>query len=98
MTAHRRSPTCCTPGGLLGASALDSSELESYGLPGPGRWVSVYANAAHAFMYVAGLRLDTVEDPAYDTGPNAGIPGPKWRVSPTVPDWSTWVVRHPPGL
>ncbi len=85
-------------GGVLGASALDSTELSSYGLPGPGRYVSIYANAAHTFIYVAGLRFDTVEDPAYDTGPNSGKPGPKWRVSPTVPDWSSWTVRHPPGL
>ena len=85
-------------GGVLGASALDSTELSSYGLPGPGRYVSIYANAAHAFIYVAGLRFDTVEDPAYDTGPNSGKPGPKWRVSTTVPDWSSWTVRHPAGL
>jgi hypothetical protein len=85
-------------GGMLGASALDSAGLERYGQPGPGRWVSVYANAAHAFMYVAGLRLDTVEDRSYDTGPNGGVPGPKWRVSPSVPGWASWVVRHPVGL
>jgi hypothetical protein len=85
-------------GGVLGTSALDSTELESYGEPGPGKYISIYANAAHTFMYVAGLRFDTVEDPAYDTGPNSGKPGPRWRVSPTVPDWSTWTVRHPPGL
>jgi len=85
-------------GGVLGASTLDSTELSSYGLPGPGRYVSIYANAAHAFMYVAGLRVDTVEDPVYDTGPNSGKPGPKWRVSTTVPDWSSWTVRHPAGL
>jgi len=85
-------------GGLLGPNALDSSELENYGAPGPGRYVSIYANAAHAFMYVAGLRLDTVEDPAYDTGPNSGRPGARWRVSATVPGWASWTVRHPPGL
>ncbi|HTZ62663.1 MAG TPA: hypothetical protein VMB51_01010 [Solirubrobacteraceae bacterium] len=85
-------------GGVLGEDALDSSELQSYGLPGPGRYVTIYANAAHAFMYVAGLRFDTVEDPAYDSGPNSGKPGPKWRVSATVPDWAAWSVRHPPGL
>ena len=78
---------------------MDSSELASAtAQPGPGRYVTIYANAAHAFMYVAGLRFDTVEDPAYDSGPNAGKPGPKWRVSATVPDWATWTVRHPPGL
>jgi hypothetical protein len=85
-------------GGMFAEYAEDSTELESYGLPGPGKYVSIYANAAHAFMYVAGLRLDTVEDPAYDTGPNSGKPGPKWRVSPTIPDWASWTVRHPPGL
>ncbi len=85
-------------GGVLGAEALDSSGLASYGLPGPGRYVTIYANASHAFMYVAGLRLDTVEDPAYDSGPNAGRPGPRWRVSPAVPGWAAWTVRHPAGL
>ena len=85
-------------GGVLGLSALDSTELESYGASGPGRWVTIYANAAHAFMYVAGLRMDTVEDPAWDSGPNAGVPGPRWRVSISVPGWASWVVRHPPGL
>lgn len=85
-------------GGVLGSAALDSTGLASYGLPGPGRWVSIYANSAHAFMYVAGLRFDTVFDAAYDTGPNAGVAGPRWRVSPTVPGWASWTVRHPPGL
>jgi hypothetical protein len=85
-------------GGVFGPYAEDSTELENYGEPGPGRYISIYANAGHAFMYVGGLRFDTVEAPAYDTGPNSGKPGPKWRVSPSVPDWATWTVRHPPGL
>ncbi|HEV3072146.1 MAG TPA: hypothetical protein VGY76_12065 [Solirubrobacteraceae bacterium] len=85
-------------GGGLGTSALDSTGLESYGQSGPGQYVSIYANAGHAFMYVGGLRFDTVEAPEYDTGPNSGKPGPRWRVFPTVPSWATWTVRHPPGL
>jgi len=85
-------------GGVLGQVSLDSTGLETYGRPGPGRWVSIYANAAHAFMYVGGLRLDTVEAAAYDSGPNSGRPGPRWRVSDSVPAWSSWVVRHPAGL
>ncbi|MHB8234997.1 MAG: hypothetical protein ACYDHT_10130 [Solirubrobacteraceae bacterium] len=85
-------------GGVLGSSALDSTALESYGQPGPGRWVSIYANAGHTFMYVGGVRLDTVEAAAYDSGPNSGRPGPRWRVSESVPAWSSWTVRHPPGL
>ncbi len=60
--------------------------------------MTIYADPTHAFMYVAGLRFDTVEDPAYDSGPNSGKPGARWRVSPSVPDWATWTVRHPPGL
>jgi hypothetical protein len=85
-------------GGVFGLYAEDSTELESYGDPGPGRYVSIYANAAHAFMYVGGLRFDTVEAAAYDSGPNSGKSGPRWRVYAGVPDWATWTVRHPPGL
>lgn len=84
--------------GVLGPDAEDSTALESYGAPGPGRWVTIYANAAHTFMYVAGLRFDTVQDAAYDSGPNSGVAGPRWRVSATVPGWASWVVRHPAGL
>ena len=84
-------------GGVLGPNALVSGELANWGLPGPGRYVTVYANAGHVFMYVAGLRFDTSYN-ATDTGPNAGQPGPRWRVYPTVPSWATWSVRHPPGL
>lgn len=85
--------------GLLeGEYAKDSTELESYGDPGPGQYVTIYTNASHAFIYVAGLRFDTVYDPAFDTGPNSGRSGPRWRVYPAVPDWASWTVRHPPGL
>jgi hypothetical protein len=83
---------------MLGPGALDATALEAYGAPGPGRYVTIYANAGHAFIYVAGLRLDTVDDAAYDSGPNSGKPGPRWRVSPAVPGWAAWTVRHPPGL
>jgi hypothetical protein len=85
-------------GGVLGSGALDATELTGYGLAGPGRYVSIYANPGHAFIYVAGLRFDTVEDPAYDGGPNSGKPGPRWRVSPSVPAWAAWTVRHPAEL
>ncbi len=85
-------------GGMLGASALDSSGLASYGLPGPGRYVTIYANSAHAFVYVGGLRFDTVDAAEYDTGPNSGKSGARWRVYPSVPGWTTWTVRHPAGL
>lgn len=85
--------------GVLGSEyAEDSTELESYGDPGPGKWVSIYANSEHAFIFVAGIRFDTVYAPEYDDGPNSGKPGARWRVYPGVPGWAQWVVRHPPGL
>jgi cell wall-associated NlpC family hydrolase len=72
--------------GLL-SSPLDSTGFESWGLPGPGRWITVYANAGHAFMMVAGWRFDTV---ALAQG------GTRW--SQTGADTSGYVARHPPGL
>ena len=69
-----------------------SSELESFGLPGPGRWVTLYANADHVFMYVAGLRWDTHD--AAGTGDGAG--GIGWH--PLVRSAAGFVARHPPGL
>ncbi|HEX4466049.1 MAG TPA: peptidoglycan-binding protein, partial [Solirubrobacteraceae bacterium] len=46
-------------GGLLSAPE-DSSQLESYGEAGPGKHITIYANAGHAFMVVDGKRFDTV--------------------------------------
>jgi peptidoglycan hydrolase-like protein with peptidoglycan-binding domain len=45
--------------GLL-KSPEDSTALEHYGAPGPGRYVTIYANSAHAFMTIQGRRFDTV--------------------------------------
>ena len=46
-------------GGLL-SSPEDSSGLESYGEAGPGRYITIYANAEHAWMTIDGRRYDTV--------------------------------------
>jgi 3D (Asp-Asp-Asp) domain-containing protein len=83
--------------GLLGSSALDSSSLESYGLPGRGRWITIYANPAHTWIVVAGIAFDTA-----DYG-GAGIPsgsGPRWRPSPlaNLADGTAYIARHPFGL
>jgi peptidoglycan hydrolase CwlO-like protein len=72
--------------GLL-SSPLDSTGFESWGDPGPGRWITVYANAGHAFMVVAGWRFDTV---ALAEG------GTRW--SQSMAGTSGFVARHPPGL
>ena len=81
---------------LLGSSE-DSTQMETYGSPGPGRWISVYADAGHAFIVVAGRAFDTADF----GGPN--IPagdGPRWRSDPTgnLGDGGDYVVRHPAGL
>ena len=67
---------------------LTSGSLEGWGDPGPGKWITVYANAEHTFMEIDGLRWDTVGD--------ARGTGPRWHLMPT--DTSGFVVRHPPGL
>jgi hypothetical protein len=69
-----------------------SGTLESFGLPGPGRWVTIYASADHVFMYVAGLRWDTHNA----AGPQDGSPGIGWH--PLVRSSAGFVVRHPRGL
>ncbi|HEY2772041.1 MAG TPA: hypothetical protein VGI87_15810, partial [Solirubrobacteraceae bacterium] len=69
-----------------------SSALESFGSPGPGRWVTLYASADHVFMYVAGLRWDT-HDAA---GPGDGSSGIGWH--PLVRSSAGFVARHPVGL
>lgn len=73
-------------GGFLQAP-LASGPLEQWGEPGPGRWLTVYANAGHAYAVVAGLRWDTVGD--------ASGTGPRWHLAGAVPDG--FVARHPPG-
>jgi 3D (Asp-Asp-Asp) domain-containing protein len=83
--------------GLLGPNALDSTGLESYGLPGPGRWITIYANSAHAWIVVAGIALDTAD---YGGPPVPVGSGPRWRGEPTanLKDGASYVVRHPVGL
>jgi cell wall-associated NlpC family hydrolase len=73
--------------GLLSAP-LDSTGFEHWGAPGPGRWITVYANSVHAFMVVAGLRFDT-----------GGLDAPtRTRWQPTMRSTAGFVARHPPGL
>ena len=74
-------------GGLL-TTPLVSGSLESYGEEGPGKWITIYASATHAYMTIAGLRFDTAGNPA-------GVSGPRWHVEPPYPEG--FVVRHPVG-
>jgi hypothetical protein len=82
---------------LLGATADTSTGLERYGLPGAGRWITLYANSAHVWIVIAGIALDTA---GYGGPPIPAGSGPRWRADPTanLQDGSSYVVRHPPGL
>jgi peptidoglycan hydrolase-like protein with peptidoglycan-binding domain len=65
----------------------DSGELMSWGRPGRGRWITVYANAGHTFMIINGRRYDTTG--RWDTGS-------RWqRVDRSR---AGYVARHPAGL
>jgi peptidoglycan hydrolase-like protein with peptidoglycan-binding domain len=66
---------------------LDSGSLMSYGAPGRGRHVTIYANPGHAFMVIDGRRFDT-------TG--RGETGSRWQ--PRGRSTAGYVARHPPGL
>lgn len=73
-------------GGLLSAPE-DSTALESYGEAGPGRYITIYANAEHAWMTIDGRRFDTVA---------LAETGNRW--SSAMASTAGFVVRHPPGL
>jgi peptidoglycan hydrolase-like protein with peptidoglycan-binding domain len=73
-------------GGLL-SSPLDSSGLMSWGRPGKGSRITVYANAGHAYMVIDGRRFDT-------TG--RGSTGSRWQ--PSGRSSAGYVARHPAGL
>jgi cell wall-associated NlpC family hydrolase len=72
--------------GLVSAPMV-SGDFENWGDPGPGRWVTIYANAGHVWMTVAGWRFDTV---ALAEG------GTRWAQGGG--EFAGFIVRHPPGL
>ncbi|HEX4734038.1 MAG TPA: hypothetical protein VH247_06455 [Thermoleophilaceae bacterium] len=72
--------------GLL-SSPLDSTGFESWGESGPGKWITVYANAGHAFMVVAGWRFDT-----------SALSGGGTRWTRSMRSTGGFVARHPAGL
>ena len=85
---------------LIGAkllkSPLDSTGFMSWGKRGKGKWISVYAHRGHAFVMIAGLRLDTgYRDPngaRYGQKPGSG---PRWNKAGRGK--GPYVVRHPAG-
>lgn len=71
-------------GGWL-ESPLDSTGLSTWGEPGPGKWITVYANSGHAWVMIAGLAFDT-----------SGGAGPRWHSSPAS-STEGFIARHPAG-
>jgi cell wall-associated NlpC family hydrolase len=74
-------------GGDLLEAPMTSGEMASWGLPGKGRWITIYANARHVFAVIAGLRWDTVGD--------ATGTGPRWHED--MVSTVGFVARHPAG-
>lgn len=73
-------------GGFL-ESPLPSGPMEHWGAPGEGRWITVYANAGHAYAEISGYRWDTSGD--------ANGTGPRWHED--LRDNIGYVPRHPLG-
>ena len=73
--------------GLLRAP-LTSGQFMGYGIPGAGRWLTIYANSGHVYAVIAGLRWDTVGDTRGS--------GPRWHPFDAYPQG--FVARHLPGL
>jgi hypothetical protein len=78
--------------GLL-RSSMDSSGFMGWGDSGAGQWITVYTNPGHAFIEIAGIRLDTSAEG--DPHPAAGS-GPRWR--PLLRDTGGFQARHPLGF
>jgi hypothetical protein len=78
--------------GLLKVSE-DSGQMMSWDRHGAGQWMTVYTNPGHAFIEIAGIRLDTSAE--QDPHPAPGS-GPRWR--PVMTSTSGFMARHPVGL
>jgi hypothetical protein len=78
--------------GLLPTS-MDSSGFMSWGQSGAGQWITVYTDPAHAFIEIAGIRLDTSAEGDPHPAPGSG---PKWR--PLMTSTPGFLARHPLGL
>ncbi|MDQ6836486.1 MAG: hypothetical protein M3016_09910, partial [Actinomycetota bacterium] len=74
--------------GLLNQT-VTSGRLAGYGQAGAGKWITIFANAGHTFMFVAGLRFDTVA---------LAETGSRWSDRRPDENLSAFSVRHPIGL
>lgn len=67
---------------------LVAADFKTWGEPGPGKWITVYASDGHVFMFVGGVRFDT----SFRDGPR----GSRWQTNKR--SLAGFTVRHPAGL
>jgi cell wall-associated NlpC family hydrolase len=73
--------------GELLDTTLVSGDFTRWGAKGRGGWITVYANAGHVYMVVAGMRFDTSA---------RSQTGSRWTTEMRPSDG--YVLTHPPGL
>jgi cell wall-associated NlpC family hydrolase len=78
-------------GGDLLDGPLDSVAFMKWGAKGAGSWITVYTARSHAYVVIAGLRLDTSA-----AGDPSNAKGPRWR--PLRRSNAGYKSRHPLGL
>jgi cell wall-associated NlpC family hydrolase len=66
-----------------------SGDLMAYGRPGPGKWITLYANGGHVYMEVAGIRFDT-------SAASSANHFSRWQNA--LRSNAGFEARHPPGL
>jgi peptidoglycan hydrolase CwlO-like protein len=71
----------------LVTSPMVSGQFDDWGVPGPGKWVTIYSNAGHVWMTIAGWRFDTVARAEYGT---------RWARGGG--EFAGFDVEHPVGL
>jgi cell wall-associated NlpC family hydrolase len=71
----------------LVSSPMVSGQFDDWGVRGPGRWVTIYSNADHVWMTIAGWRFDTVAQ---------AESGTRWARGGG--EFAGFYVEHPAGL
>jgi septal ring factor EnvC (AmiA/AmiB activator) len=71
----------------LVTSPMVSGQFDGWGDPGAGKWVTIYSNADHVWMTIAGWRFDTVAQ---------AETGTRWARGGG--EFAGFDVEHPPGL
>jgi hypothetical protein len=77
--------------GMLDSPLPSGPLASSWGVPGKGRWITVFANGGHAYAVIAGLRWDTS---AVGESLRRGS-GPRWRATKRRP--KGYAVKHYDG-